>query len=178
MTGDQIVINEYNQTYGSYVPNTPSKLGLYPVTIPEVVYDETYVVPTYFIVGHDGSYTKLYGEYSEVYGLTDYRDQVLLEFEKRVYNNIKLSSTIPISVADTVPSYYRNTPEYYTNWLATYTPAFLDWVGTNKINYQDHVLAEANSYTYNYRDSGAKVTGEEFIYTILILVLQQLLLGK
>ena len=160
MSGDQIVINEYNQTYGSYVPNTPTKLGLYPLTIPAVVYDETYVTPTYFIVGHDGSYTKLYGDYSELYGLTDYRDQVLFEFEKRVYNNIKLSSTIPISVADTIPSYYRNTTEYYTNWLTTYTPAFLDWVGTNKINYQDHIFAEGNSYTYNYKDSGAKITGD------------------
>ena len=158
--GDQVVINEYNQTYGSYVPNTPSKLGLYPVTVPKVVYDTTYINPTYFIVGHDSSYTKLYGNYSEIYGLTDYRDQVLLEFEKRVYNNIKLSSPIPINPAEIIPNYYKDSTEYYNNWLTTYTPAFLDWVGYNKLDYKDHITMEGNSYTYNYRDSGAKVTGD------------------
>ncbi len=160
ITGDQVIINEYNQTYGSYVPNTPSKLGLYPVTVPKVIYDETYITPTYFIVGHDGSYTKLYGQYSELYGLTDYRDQVLFEFEKRVYNNIKLSSTIPINAADIIPNYYKDTTEYYNNWLTAYSPAFLDWVGNNKLDYKDHIFTQSNSYTYNYRDSGAKVTGD------------------
>ena len=79
LQNDQIIINEYNQTYGSFAPNTPTKLGLYPATIPSVTLDTAYVVPTYFIVGHDGSYNKLYGEYNSVTGkLEDFRDQVLL----------------------------------------------------------------------------------------------------
>jgi hypothetical protein len=63
LPNDQIVVNEYNQTYGSYVPNTPTKLGLYPATIPSVTLDTAYTEPTYFVVGHDGSFTKLYGNY-------------------------------------------------------------------------------------------------------------------
>ncbi len=47
-----------------------------------------YSQPTYFIVGHDGSYNKLYGDYIDG-NLVDFRDQALLEFETRVYNNLK-----------------------------------------------------------------------------------------
>jgi hypothetical protein len=54
--GDVITVKEYNQTYGSYVPNTPTKLGLYPAYIPEVVLDSNYNLPTYFIKGHDHDY--------------------------------------------------------------------------------------------------------------------------
>ena len=76
--GDTIIVKEYNQTYGSYVPNTPTKLGLYPSFIPEVVLDTTYSTPTYFIKGHDGSYTKLYGDYDSTNNLLiDFRDQAL-----------------------------------------------------------------------------------------------------
>jgi hypothetical protein len=85
LPNDQITIKEYSQTYGSFVPNTPTKLGLYPVFLPEVVLDTTYQTPTYFIKGHDGSYSRLFGEYNDGY-LEDFRDRALLEFEKRVYN--------------------------------------------------------------------------------------------
>jgi hypothetical protein len=95
LPGDIITVNEYYQTYGSYVPNTPTKLGLYPSFIPEVVLDENYTNPTYFIRGHDGSYTKLYGDYIDG-NLIDFRDKVLLEFETRIYNNLKLSNIIPV----------------------------------------------------------------------------------
>jgi hypothetical protein len=40
-------------------------------------------------VGHDGSYNKLYGEYNDG-NLVDFRDIALLEFETRVYNNLKV----------------------------------------------------------------------------------------
>ena len=62
--GDVVNVREYNQTYGSYIPNTPTKLGLYPAYIPQVILDTSYTEPTYFIQGHDGSYNKLYGEYN------------------------------------------------------------------------------------------------------------------
>ena len=53
---DTVTIKEYNKTYGSYAPNTPTKLGLYPAFVPMVIKDPNYSVPTYFIRGHDGSY--------------------------------------------------------------------------------------------------------------------------
>ena len=106
--GDVVTIKEYNQTFGSYVPNTPTKLGLYPSFIPGVVLDSNYSQPTYFIQGHDGSYNKLYGEYING-NLVDFRDQALLEFETRVYNNLKLTDIVPITEYDVIPGFFRTT---------------------------------------------------------------------
>ena len=157
---DQIVVKEYNQTYGSYVPNTPTKLGLYPAFEPKVVLDTNYLVPTYFIVGHDGSYTKLYGEYDEANEvLIDFRDQALLEFERRVYNNIKLSTPIPIREYDVVPGYFRNNNKYlsYDTFKELYTPSFLDWIGQNRLDYKSQYFSKTNEFTYNYSNSSNKL---------------------
>ena len=158
INGDKIIIKEYNQTYGSYVPNTPTKLGLYPVTIPSVVLDNSYIEPTYFIVGHDGSYTKLYGTYdAELNLLIDYRDQALLEFETRVYNNLKLSNTLPIQASDIVPGYFRDTSFSYDEWLEMYSPAFLNWTGQNRLDYKTQIYLKPNPYTWNYKNTTNKL---------------------
>ena len=91
---DVIRIDEYTSTLGSYVPSTPTKLGLYPKFKPQQYVDDTYVVNQPVIQGHDGSITIAFG---------DIRDDVLLEFEKRVYNNIKVQSNIPLTTADVIP---------------------------------------------------------------------------
>ncbi len=155
--GDRIIIKEYNQTYGSYIPNTPTKLGLYPAYVPAVVLDDTYIEPTYFILGHDGSYNKLYGDYDQTLGLIDYRDQVLLEFETRVYNNLKLDNTIPIQAADIIPGYFRDSTFTYDQWLDTYSQTFLDWVGQNRLNYKTQYYINSDEYTYNYKNSANKL---------------------
>ncbi len=147
--GDVIIVNEYNQTYGSYVPNTPTKLGFYPATIPEVVYDTSYINPTWFIKGHDGSLTTLYGTYENGY-LNDYRDQVIFEFECRIYNNIKVSSKIPISSDEVLPGQFRKTNYDYDEILQLYSLSFLNWVGQNRIDYKSQYYVSTNSYTYNY----------------------------
>jgi len=156
LPGDQITINEYNQTYGSYCPNTPTKLGLYPSTIPQVILDSNYVTPTYFIVGHDGSYNKLYGDYIDGQ-LIDFRDQVLLEFEKRVYNNLKLSNVIPINESDVIPGFWRTTDYSLDEIKQIYSINFLNWVGQNRVNYKKQVYNANNQYTYNYNRSGNKI---------------------
>ena len=157
--GDQITIKEYNQTYGSYVPNTPTKLGLYPATIPAVVLDINYNQPTYFIVGHDGSYNKLYGDYIDGH-LIDFRDQVLLEYETRVYNNLKLSNVIPIQAYEVMPGFFRDTDYSYDEILEIYSSSFLNWVGQNRINYKKQFYNTNNEYTYNYNVSGNKINRE------------------
>ena len=156
--GDIVTIKEYNQTYGSYVPNTPTKLGLYPAYIPEVVLDSSYNEPTYFIKGHDGSYNKLYGDYDPITGLlVDFRDQVLLEFELRVYNNLKISSEVPIKEYEVLPGFFRDTDYSYADWLYIYSPNFLSWVGQNRLNYKTQYFNNGNSFTYNYSQSGNAV---------------------
>ena len=157
--GDKITINEYNQTYGSYIPNTPTKLGLYPSTIPTVILDNAYSQPTYFIVGHDGSYNKLYGDYIDGV-LIDFRDQVLLEFEKRIYNNLKLSNVIPIQEYEVLPGFFRDTDYTYEEILQIYSTSFLDWVGQNRINYKKQFYNANNQYSYNYNQSGNKINNE------------------
>lgn len=156
--GDTITIREYNQTYGSYVPNTPSKLGLYPLFQPGVVLDSNYSQPTYFIRGHDGSFTKLYGEYiAETDTLVDFRDQALLEFERRIFNNCKLSTPLPISPSEIIPGFFRTTDVDWNSWLVMYSQSFLNWVGQNRVDYKTQYFQINNDWTYNYTSSADKL---------------------
>jgi hypothetical protein len=158
LPGDLITIKEYNQTYGSYVPNTPTKLGLYPASIPQVIQDINYQQPTYFIVGHDGSYNKLFGQYNTTTNsLVDFRDQVLLEYETRVYNNLKLSNVIPVQEYEVLPGFFRDTDYTYNEILEIYSSSFLNWVGQNRVDYKTQYYQRTNEYTFNYRNSGNKI---------------------
>jgi hypothetical protein len=160
LPNDQIIINEYNQTYGNYVPNTPTKLGLFPATVPAVTLDTAYTEPTYFIVGHDGSFTKLYGEYfPETNTLEDFRDQVLLEYETRVYNNLKLSNVIPVELSDILPGFFRTTDYSYDEFLQIYSESFLNWAGENRINYKKQLFNKNNQFTFNYDSNSNKIDG-------------------
>jgi hypothetical protein len=161
LPNDTITIKEYNQTFGSYVPNTPTKLGLYPAYIPNVVLDKNYSNPTYFILGHDGSYNKLYGDYfPETNILVDFRDQALLEYETRVYNNLKLSSPVPVQEYEVLPGFFRNTDYSFDEWLDIYSSGFLNWVGQNRLDYKKQVYQTNNEFTYNYWQSGNGINKE------------------
>lgn len=157
-SGDIVTVKEYNQTYGSYVPSTPSKLGMYPVFDPEIILDDTYVTPTYFMLGHDGSYTKLYGSYNNGV-LEDFRDLVLFEFEKRVYNNIKVSKSAPfaIDLATIIPGQFRTTEFTVDQYQRIYSYGFLNWIGQNRIDYQSQYYAVNNPFTWNYNQSTNKL---------------------
>lgn len=156
--GDQITIKEYNQTYGSYVPNTPTKLGIYPSFEPTVVLDSDYMVPTYFIKGHDGSFTKLYGDYNPTLGvLIDFRDQALLEFELRIYNNLKLSATVPVERYEVVPGYFRNPTYTWDEFEEIYSTSFLNWIGQNRLDYKTQYYTKNNEFSYNYTNSANKL---------------------
>ena len=158
---DVITIKEYNQTYGSYVPNTPTKLGLYPKFVPQVILATNYSTPVYVIQGHDGSYTTLYGDYSEEYGLTDFRDQLLLEFEQRIYNNIKLSTEVPIKEYEVMPGFFREGTYSNDEFLKMYSPMFLNWAGSNRINYKTQQgYSSTNQFSYNYTAAGEKLTNK------------------
>ena len=59
---------------------TPNKIRFISQIYSQKYSDTTFVEPVDVIQGHDGSITKAYG---------DYRDDLILELEKRIYNNIK-----------------------------------------------------------------------------------------
>ena len=83
--GDILTIEEFDSTNGCYVPPTPTKLGMWSTFDPKVYLDTALINPVYMIQGHDGSKTIAFG---------DFRDQLLLEFETRIYNNLKVKSSI------------------------------------------------------------------------------------
>ena len=149
--GDTVTINEYNNTAGNFVPNTPTKLGLYPKFHPEFFVDTNYSAPTPVIQGHDGSITVAFG---------DIRDQVLLEFEIRIYNNLKNDGNpIPLTVDEVIPGYFRTTDYTQSEITQILGESFLNWAGLNKLDYKTQSYNSANPFTYNYSSSGNRLDG-------------------
>jgi hypothetical protein len=137
--GDTIVIQEYSATYGTYVPNTPSKMGLYPAWQPEILTVKTSAGEQLIILGHDGSQTPIFG---------DIRDEVLLEFETRIYNNIKLDNNpVPLDVVDVLPGQFRNTGYSYAEINTILESSFLTYVGWNKLDYTTQNYNADNPFT-------------------------------
>ena len=140
--GDVVVINEYSHTYGSFAPNTPTKLGLYPAWQPAIVPIKTSNTIVSAILGHDGSITPLYG---------DLRDQILLEFETRIYDNLKLDGNpVPLTVADVLPGQFRDTGFTYQETNNILGQDFLSYCGWNKLDFRTQQFNVNNTFTYNY----------------------------
>jgi hypothetical protein len=147
--GDVVTINEYPDTAGNFIPNTPTKLGLYPKYEPKIFLDVDYVNPTPVIQGHDGSITVAFG---------DIRDQVLLEFEKRIFSNLKNDDNPPPLVAeDVIPGYFRTTDYTQAEVNQILGEDFLAWVGANKLNYTEQTYIADNEFTYNYSQAGNRL---------------------
>jgi len=146
--GDKVTIREYTTTTGNFVPNTPTKLGLYTAYAPEMFLDTNYVQPTMVIRGHDGSITTAFN---------DMRDDVLLEFERRVFNNLKTENNpIPLSASDVIPGYFRTTDYTATEITTILGESLLMWVGQNKLDYKTQQYISSNEFTYNYSQAGDK----------------------
>ncbi len=146
--GDIIEAFEYETTDGSYCPPTPTKLGLYPAFEPAIYVDTTYLEPTTVIQGHDGSITV---------GYNDYRDALILELEKRIYNNIKVKydSTV-FDIWDFVPGYNRELDYSKEEFDKILSQAFFDWTVNIPQDYtkQDNELwSRLDPFTWNYRDN-------------------------
>jgi hypothetical protein len=154
-TGDTVIIREYTNTAGNFVPNTPSKMGLYPKFVPQIFVDPNYVEPQVVIQGHDGSITMAFN---------DIRDEILLEFEKRVYNNIKTDDNpVPLTAEEVIPGFFRKTDYTLTEINEILNENFLTWVGWNKLNYTDQILNPADPFTYNYSAAGNKINQEPLL---------------
>jgi hypothetical protein len=152
ITGDTVIIREYTTTVGNFCPNTPTKIGLYPKYEPRQFLDPNYVQPTSVIQGHDGSITMAFN---------DIRDEVLLEFERRIYNNLKTDGNpIPLTVEDVVPGFFRTTDYSLTEVNEILNESFLTWVGWNKLDYTSQTYDPDNPFTYNYSAAGNKINGQ------------------
>lgn len=142
--GDLIEAYEYETTDGCFCPPTPTKLGLYPKFEPKKFIDDTYLEPTEVIQGHDGSIIIAYG---------DYRDDLILELETRIYNNIKVQYDRDIfNVHRFIPGHNRNnsyTKEEFDRALSKF---FFQWTTNVPQDYTKHgVYDRLNSFTFNYK---------------------------
>ena len=153
---DVITIYEYSNTDGNYIPETPTKLGLYPKFTPAKLYDTTYSTPIYVIQGHDGSITPAFG---------DYRDDLLLEFEKRIYNNIKVNYQKNIfDVYDYLPGKFRTTDYSNKDFTQLLTNSFLQWVGGNRVDYvTNSYFVASEPFTWNYGRFQDTIDGETLL---------------
>ena len=146
--GDKVTIREYSATYGNFIPNTPTKLGLYPAWKPAIYSSAAYINETIVIQGHDGSITVAFG---------DIRDDILLEFERRIFNNLKVEDNpIPLGQADVIPGYFRTTDYSRSEITEILGESFLTWVGWNKLDYKTQQYNPNNPFTYNYSAAGDK----------------------
>jgi len=141
---DILTVVEYFDTDGNFIPETPTKLGLYPKFVPEIYTDETYASgPVTVIRGHDGSITPAYG---------DFRDQILLEFERRIYNNIKVKFAHE-DLVQHIPGAFRVTDYSLAEWNQILSSSFLTWIGNNRLDYSTNNYFQSNNpWTWNYKN--------------------------
>jgi len=153
--GDTVTIDEYATTYGSFVPNTPTKLGLYPAYQPGVVLQTTSNGVIQATQGHDGSTTPLFG---------DIRDQVLLEFETRIYNNLKLDGNpVPLIIDEVLPGQFRDTGYSFQEINSILGQDFLSYCGWNKLDYTVQQYTAGNSFTWNYSSAQNKLDNKNML---------------
>jgi hypothetical protein len=153
--GDVVSICEYTDTAGNFIPNTPTKLGLYPKFKPEIFLDTNYLNPVPVIQGHDGSITVAFD---------DLRTDVLLEFEKRIYNNLKTDNNpIPLTVEEVMPGFFRTTDYTQAEITTILGESFLSWVGWNKLDYKAQDYQTNNPFTYNYSGSGNRINEQPLL---------------
>jgi hypothetical protein len=140
---DVLEINEYDTTNGSFIPPTPTKLGLYPLYEPEIFVDNSYTPAVTLIRGHDGSITRSFG---------DYRDNLVLELEKRIFNNIKIKyeSTV-FNIHNYLPGLGRNTGFSRQDIYKPMISDFLQWMTLVNQDYTvNNYYDRQNSFTFNY----------------------------
>ena len=131
------VFEGYNKTF--YMPNTSMSHATYDTND----FDEWPSART-MLQGHDGSLWKCFG---------DFRDRLLLDFEKRIYNNLKQDYDENIvDIADIIPSIKRNTGVTRKNISTLMTPEFNELLATvgNPDATSNSAFLRGNTFSYNY----------------------------
>jgi hypothetical protein len=154
---DVIVINEYLNTDGCYIAPTPTKLGIYPSFMPTLYSDNSYVNgPTNVIQCHDGSI---------IIAFNDYRDAIILELEKRIYNNLKTSyDTNLFDINSILPGAFRNNKYSYGEVYNLIQDLFVKWAVTNNVTYDKNLTYNISEHkTYNYKSAVDYILGGNFV---------------
>ena len=143
---DQIDVYEYETTNGSHIPATPTKLGLYPSYRPIKYLDTTLVTPINVIQGHDGSITVAYN---------DFRDDLILELEKRIFNNIKVVYNEDIlNYKDLLVGTHRTNKFTRTSINNSVLPDFNEWLGLvgneDYTNNSYYLIGDSRTWNYSH----------------------------
>ena len=147
--GDRLYVRIYDKERDSAeLPPTPSAMGLYPLYKPEIITDNSFTTPIQVLIGHDGSKSTLFG---------DTRDDVILEFEKRIYNSAKkefrsANSVTTYSDVDVKAGHFRTENFSQNEWFDLLRNSFSNWVQSNGVDYITNGIYDASDeFTWNYR---------------------------
>ena len=142
---DIVDMFEYDSTDGCFIPPTPTSLGLYPKFEPKKYLDTTLQYPQNVIQGHDGSI---------IAAFDDFRDDLILELEKRIFNNIKIEyDPNVIDIYDYIEGSNRNTDYSKQEFNQIISSNFFKWTllidqdFSRTVNYKS-----SNPFTYNYSE--------------------------
>ena len=102
-----------------------------------------YPVGIAFIKGHDGSYVRAY---------LDYRDELLLDLEKRIFNNIKVQySSDMLDINEFVGGDFRSNEFTKTEIDNSLIGDFTQWLRLVDNDYTDNYFYDRNNdFTFNY----------------------------
>ncbi len=129
----------------SYIPSTPSFLGIYPLYKPEIVYIDSFVEPKSMLKGHDGALSDIYG---------DWRDNVMLNYELAIYNSTldKFKRSIPeLQPLQYIPGKFRTTDYSRDEYLELSQPFFEAWTSKNDLDYNtNNSYSPDDPFTWNY----------------------------
>ena len=167
--GDVITIEEYFDTDGVYICPTPTKLGLYPKFEPKIFNDPSYSTTSRWVIqGHDGSLLLAFGDYAlnndGSYVKVDYRDQIILEYEKRIYNNLKTTYNSNLfDVNSVLPGLFRKEEYTYSQLYSFIENIFLKWTGFYGVDYETNTTFNIDNHlTYNYKSAVDTLFGKSF----------------
>lgn len=151
---DTITVRVYDgERDSAQCPPTPSTMGLYPLTMPVIEQDDTFDTPVMVVVGHDGSRTPTVGNRA---------DEILLEFERRVYNATAKSLRDANSVAEynkyvVKPGRFRTTGFSSGEWSDLTRFYFNNWVTDNGVDpVNNEFFDSGDSWTWNYRGTNTE----------------------
>jgi len=151
--GDTVVIKDYISTVGSYIPPTPTKLGLYPKYEPSIYVDPNFANgPKKVIQGHDGSITIAFTDINED---NNYIDLALLEYETRVFNNIKATyNSELVNVHTATPGLFRKNNYSYSEISNLIRGDFLKWTSVYGLDpIVNDTYSVTNHKTYNFKSA-------------------------
>lgn len=155
--GESVEVRYYSDIAGAFIPATAAVLGLTPVYKPEKFVDTTYSTPRIVIQGHDGTIHIAYN---------DERDDVILEFEKRIYNTIrskfKGDREIFLDIHSFIPGKFRDVGYTQSEFAEVLTPIFTTWATNAGIRWNENTTVDNSDFkTWNWSGLLDTIDSEE-----------------